>query len=77
MRSVFDRGIPRLYKICKVQTPYYRASKIVNHRVLIKMSELLLRTIQMFRKASILDKVLMLIFLLLILAIVKALRAGG
>ncbi len=41
------------------------------------MSELLLRTIQMFRKASILDKVLMLIFLLLILAIVKALRAGG
>ena len=35
-RSVFDRGITRLYKIRKVQTPYYRTSKILNHEGLIR-----------------------------------------
>lgn len=70
-RSVFARGFTGLYKIRKVQTPYYRASKILNHEGLVDMCELLLRIIQMFLGLSTQDKILTLIFLLLVLVVLK------
>lgn len=70
-RSVFVSVFTKLYKIRKVQTPYYRASKILNHEGLIKMCELLLRIIQLFLGLSTLDKMLTLIFLLLVLVVLK------
>lgn len=70
-RSVFVSVFTELYKIHKVQTPYYRASKILNHEGLIKMCELLLRIIQLFLGLSTLDKMLTLIFLLLVLVVLK------
>lgn len=73
-RSVFVRGFTELYKIRKVQTPYYRASKILNHEGLIDMDELFqlfLQTIQMFVNASFTTQMLTLIFLLLVLVVLK------
>lgn len=70
-RSVFVSVFTELYKIRKAQTPYYRASKILNHEGLIKMCELLLRIIQLFLGLSTLDKMLTLIFLLLVLVVLK------